>query len=114
MFNRDNDSEDREFRSRSRERQRGSAGIGLALWVIAAILLFILFLVNQGKIISNLKKTDFFDRVLGKTPKFVENAQPAGSSSEKNDVAPISIDSTDSDLNIISSVAGTFDAGSYA
>ena len=114
MFDRDTDSEDREYRSRTRGRQspqRGSAGIGLALWVIAAILLFILFLVNQGKIISNLKKTDFFDRVLGKTPKFVENAQTPGSSSDKNDVAPISLDSTDSDLNIISSVAGSFEGG---
>ncbi len=113
MFDRDIDSEDREYRSRSGRKshsQRGAAGIGLVLWVIAAIFLFILFLVNQGKIISNLKQTGFFGRVFGKTPSFVENAQPAGAEVEKNDVAPIAGDGNDSGFNIISSVSGSFNS----
>lgn len=114
MFDRDRDSEDREYRPRSGRdtRRRGqSAGVGLVLWVIAAILLFILFLVNQGKIISNLKQTGFFSRVFGKTPAFVENAQSAETVGEKNDVAPLSGDGSDSGFNIISSTAGSFNGG---
>ncbi len=111
MYDRDSDSEDREYRSRSGRQshsQRKSAGIGLVLWVIAALFLFILFLVNQGKIISNLKQTGFFSRVFGKTPSFVENAQPAGAEIEKNDVAPLAGEGNDSGFNIISSVSGSF------
>lgn len=114
MFDRDRDSEDRDYRSHAgrESRRRGqSAGIGLVLWVIAAILLFILFLVNQGKIISNLKQTGFFSRVFGKTPAFVENAQSAETAGEKNDVAPLSGDGNDSGFNIISSTAGSFNGG---
>ena len=109
MFYGDSDSGDRDRRRRDGETQKhGSAGIGLTLWVIAAILLFILFLVNQGKIISNLKETGFFGRVFGKTPSFVENAETHSSGSDKNDVAPISPDSNDSGINIVSSTAGSF------
>ncbi|MBP5157766.1 MAG: GerMN domain-containing protein [Treponema sp.] len=112
MFDRENDSGDREYRPRGAGRQRkGSAGIGLSLWVIAAVFLFILFLVNQGKIISNLKETGFFSRVFGKTPSFVENAPASPSSSDKNDVAPISQESSGSGINIISSVSSSFDGG---
>ena len=109
MFYGESDSEDRDRRRRDGEsRKHGSAGTGLTLWVIAAILLFILFLVNQGKIISNLKETGFFGRVFGKTPSFVENAETHGSGSDKNDVAPISPDTNDSGINIVSSTAGSF------
>lgn len=109
MFYGDNDSEDRDRRSRNGgSRKRGASGIGLTLWVIAAIILFILFLMNQGKIITNLKETGFFGRVFGKTPAFVENADTSSSGSDKNDVAPISTDSADPDINIVSSTAGSF------
>lgn len=115
MFDRENDSGDREYRPRNGGRQKkGSAGIGLTLWVIAAIFLFILFLVNQGKIISNLKETGFFSRVFGKTPSFVENAPKVPSSNDKNDVAPISQEGSASGINIISSVSSSFDGGSPA
>ena len=102
----DSDSGDRSRRQRDGEtRKHGSAGVGLTLWVIAAIILFIFFLVNQGKIISNLKETGFFGRVFGKTPSFVENAEAKGSGTDKNDVAPIFPDSSDSGINIVSSTA---------
>ncbi|MBR1913163.1 MAG: GerMN domain-containing protein [Treponema sp.] len=66
------------------------SGLGLALWVAAALILFILFVVNQGKIIANLKATGFFSRVFGKTPTFIENADVPYTPSEKNDVDPLS------------------------
>ncbi len=67
-----------------------SSSFGLALWIAAALILFILFVVNQGKIIANLKSTGFFNRVFGKTPAFVENApDPVPPETEKNDVAPV-------------------------
>ncbi len=37
-------------------------GIGLALWLLAALLILIIFLINQDKIASNLKATGFFSK----------------------------------------------------
>lgn len=72
------------------EKQRTKKGLGFALWLLAAVVLLILFVVNQGRIFSNLKATGFFDRVFGKTPAFVENAEITSSEAvlEKNDVDP--------------------------
>ena len=77
---------------------------GLALWIAAALILFILFIVNQGKIIANLKSTGFFNRVFGKTPAFVENApDPVISEIEKNDVAPVTPSDSSSGVSIVTS-----------
>ena len=65
-------------------------GLGFALWLLAAIVLLIVFLVNQKKIASNLKSTGFFDRVVGKTSAFVEKAEVPENTDEKNDVEPFS------------------------
>ena len=79
-------------RKASRKKSGKKSGLGLALWLLAALVLLILFLVYQNKIVSNLKETDFFSRVFGKTPAFVENHEVTPSAdTEKNDVAPIDI-----------------------
>lgn len=51
------------------------SGIVFAAWTVGALIVLIAFLVNGNKIISNLKTTDFFERVFGKgtTPEFVKN-----------------------------------------
>lgn len=67
-----------------------ATGIAASLWLLAALIILILFLVNQDKIFSNLKTTDFFSRVFGKTPAFVENASRIEETpQEKNDVGPL-------------------------
>lgn len=83
---------DDEEKKNPRGKKNKKSGIGLALWVLAALVLIIVFLVEQNKIISNLKEADFFHRVFGKTPAFVENHEVAEpKESDKNDVAPIDI-----------------------
>ncbi|HBD67936.1 MAG TPA: hypothetical protein DC014_01525 [Treponema sp.] len=77
-------------KKRSGKKQQKS-GLALALWALAALILLVIFFVNQKKIISNLKSTDFFDQVFGKTPAFVENSEPApevDTEIDKNDVQP--------------------------
>ena len=68
-------------------------GLGLAIWILAALVLLILFLVYQDRIVSNLKQADFFHRVFGKTPEFVEKHEDKTpvKDNDKNDVAPIDI-----------------------
>lgn len=79
--------------------KKARIGLGFALWLLAAIVILIVFLVNQKKIASNLKSTGFFDRLVGKTPAFVEKAE-IPENNEKNDIEPFSssvqIDVTDS------------------
>jgi len=89
----------RDYRRERKSSRNSGSGIGLALWVVAAIILFILFLVNQGKIVSNLKQTGFFGRVFGKTPAFVENA-PDKLPADKNQVEPVSGGASASGLTI--------------
>ena len=66
-----------------------SSTLGLVVWVLAALVLLVLFLFNQNRIVNNLKSTDFFNKVVGKTPSFVENHESAPEPIEKNDVEPI-------------------------
>lgn len=74
----------------SKKDNKKSGQLALALWVLVALALVILFFVEQDKIFSNIKQTDFFGRIFGKTPTFIEEheiKQPKDQS--KNDVAPI-------------------------
>ena len=47
-------------------------GLALSCWILAALILLIVFLVKKDDILSNLKSTNFFEKVIGKTPEFVE------------------------------------------
>ena len=72
-----------------KEESKTGSFIALVIWLIAAIALFALFVINQKKIVSNLKSTGFFGRLFGKTPAFVENAEvPVQDQAGKNDVDP--------------------------
>ncbi len=87
---------DKEKKSSGKKNLR-AAGIGLILWLTAAFVLLMFFLVNQKKIASNLKTTNFFDKMFGKTPSFIENAPVIEPPQEKNEiepVAPVTIDLT--------------------
>ncbi|MBP5450800.1 MAG: GerMN domain-containing protein [Treponema sp.] len=80
----------KERSSKNGNKKKPRIGLGFALWLLAAIVILIIFLVNQKKIASNLKSTGFFDRVVGKTPAFVEKAEVPENTDEKNDVEPFS------------------------
>ncbi len=72
-----------------KEESKTGSFIALVIWLIAAIALFALFVINQKKIVSNLKSTGFFGRLFGKTPAFVENAEVSvQEQAGKNDVDP--------------------------
>src|SRR5574344_1658265 len=84
---------ERNNKDEKKSNNKKKTGLGLAIWILAALVLLILFLVNQDRIVSNLKQADFFHRVFGKTPEFVEKHEdktPA-KDDDKNDVAPIDI-----------------------
>ena len=66
-----------------------NTGFALACWICVALFLFILFLIKKDTILSNLKNTDFFGRVFGKTPEFV---------TQHEDTTPASINNDDSDV----------------
>ena len=52
------------------------SGIGLAVWVVAALLLLIVFLVTRVKMLTVLKETDFFNKVFGSEPEFITKFEP--------------------------------------
>lgn len=44
-----------------------------ALWLLIFLILVIVFLVKKDDFIANLKSTNFFERVTGSTPEFIQN-----------------------------------------
>lgn len=71
-----------------------NTGFALACWILVALILVILFLVNKETIVSNLKKSGFFDRVFGSTPEFVKNHKDKESPAQSNDVIQIDVQPT--------------------
>ncbi len=53
--------------------KKRSTGLAVACCLLVALIVFILFLVKKDQMFTNLKETDFFGRVFGKTPEFVQN-----------------------------------------
>ena len=56
--------------------KKKKTGLGLAIWLLAILIIFILFLVNKDVILTNLKSTSFFEQTIGTTPDFVKNHVP--------------------------------------
>ena len=51
-------------------------GVGLAIWVVAALILLIVFLVTRERMLTVLKETDFFKKVFGTEPEFITKFVP--------------------------------------
>lgn len=56
-------------------KNKQKTGLLLSCWILLALLLLIFFLVKKDDIVSNLKQTNFFERVGTETPEFIENYQ---------------------------------------
>ena len=54
-------------------KKTNQTGLALACWILGLLILFIVFLIKQDEIYSNLKTTKFFERLFGKTPTFFLN-----------------------------------------
>lgn len=52
---------------------KNNSGLYVAVFFVLVILIVIMFFVKKDNIVSNLKKTNFFERVGVNTPEFVEN-----------------------------------------
>lgn len=53
--------------------KKKKSGIAFAVWIVVAILILILYLVNREKILYSLKVTDFFGKVFNSEPEFISN-----------------------------------------
>lgn len=56
--------------------KKKNTGFAIACWLLIALILLIFFLVKKDTIVTNLQKTDFFNRVFGSTPEFVKQHEP--------------------------------------
>jgi len=54
------------------DKKKKRTGFTVACVVLVVLVCFIVFLVKKDTIITNLKETNFFERVFGTTPEFVE------------------------------------------
>ena len=72
----------------TKKKKLGFSTIGWIIWILAAVVLVIIFIANKNRIAGNLKATGFFDRFFGKTPDFIANVEVPDSSIKKNDIIP--------------------------
>lgn len=63
---------DNKYMAQNNTKKRNT-GLAVAICLLLALVLVILFLVKKDQMVTNLKETNFFERVIGKTPDFVEN-----------------------------------------
>lgn len=69
-------------------------GIFAAIWLLLILILVIVFLVKKDDFANNLKSTNFFERVVGSTPEFLQNYETKKKENKSNglldvDVAPV-------------------------
>ena len=69
-------------------------GIFAAVWLLLILILIIVFLVKKDDFVANLKSTNFFERVVGTTPEFLQNYETKKKDNKSNglldvDVAPV-------------------------
>lgn len=67
------------------QKKNNQAGIAVAIWILIALVLLIIFLVKQDDILSVLKDTGFFKHTIGTEPEFVKSFEPKESPKEKED-----------------------------
>ena len=59
--------------AQSKKKKPGKTGLFVCLWLLIAIILCIVFFTKKDEFVANLKAADFFERVVGKTPEFIQN-----------------------------------------
>lgn len=66
-----NSDDNKNMSDKEKKSSRKNSGLGLAIWILAFLILIIIFLVKSEDIKNNLQKTRFFERLFGKTPSFL-------------------------------------------
>ena len=56
-----------------KDKKKKQTGLALACWILGFLILLIVFLIKQEDIKTNLKTTNFFERLFGSTPEFIAN-----------------------------------------
>lgn len=66
-----------------RNTKKRNTGLAVAICVLFALVILILFLVRKDQIVTNLKETHFFERIGQDTPEFVKNHESTSPVEEK-------------------------------
>ena len=74
-----------------RNTKKKNTGFAFACWLLVALILLVFFFVKKDIILSNLQNTDFFGRVFGKTPEFVQNHEQKQNPKNGSDAFQIDI-----------------------
>ena len=82
------------FMSGKNSKKAKRNGIFAAVWLLLILILIIVFLVKKDDFAANLKSTNFFERVVGSTPEFLQNYETKKKDNKSNglldvEVAPV-------------------------
>ena len=95
---------DEDFNERAKRNRR----IAVLVWLLAAIVMFAVFMAKKDVMLTNIENTHFFDRLAGKkidladsslTESYSITKQIEDNKIEKNDVEPLIIDVTQTNTN---------------
>ena len=73
------------------QKKKNQAGVAVAVWILIALVLLIVFLVKQDDIFTVLKDTGFFKHTIGTEPEFISNFESKDSPKEENSEVQIVI-----------------------
>lgn len=82
------------FMSGKNSKKAKRNGVFAAVWLLLILILIIVFLVKKDDFAANLKSTNFFERVVGSTPEFLQNYETKKKDNKSNglldvEVAPV-------------------------
>jgi germination protein M len=81
-----------------KKNNRKNTGFAFACWLLIALILLVFFFVKKDTIVSNLKNTDFFNRVFGKTPEFVQKHEDTAVPQNNSDSTIVQIDTNPAEM----------------
>ena len=84
-------------------------GISAIFWIVFALILLILFLVNKNRIFSVLQTTGFFSKVFGTEPEFILNHKPDDSNqpvAELGNIQEVAESESEPSLIVLNALSG--------
>lgn len=85
-------------------KDKQKTGLFVSCWILLLLVIVIFFFVKKDAIYSNLKQTNFFERVGGKTPEFIENYQEPEKVKESNGLLDVEVTPGPAEIGSITEV----------
>ena len=96
--------------TKSKKSKRKGGALAFACWALGFLIIVIIFLVKLDDIKSNLKQTNFFERLFGKTPTFMQQYEDKRHPVQEEPLVEETFVATDAPQTPVSPISSLLDA----